>query len=365
MQKKIILFLFIVFASVSQAQQLKELLKFSTIYTSFGANSALFTQGNYTIEEGILVDRSKEHPYDYSINLGIRKLARFDYQSKKGKWYTGDEKEHSDKSIIGAVEGLEYNFSLQLRRQQERQFENRHFFLRYLGDFYTIKAEQMYNGLADVRFNTIDTRLRIKLGNKINITAGVANTWRPLGYEYNALQAWETEENKAWWQLAYNEGYEDEYYYVDGEQNGVDDWYDWYDWNWYNPSGEQIAQTDNEFYKYHFPNILRNYQKHIQDSLGLVREMQVALGLSYYTYSDDFYLHTWADVYPKRWLEENIDEKTLEYVDLENERTDYSLGFILGTKITKKLSLFVEGSYCDMWSRNWFTIKTGINYLFY
>ena len=93
--------------------------------------------------------------------------------------------------------------------------------------------------------------------------------------------------------------------------------------------------------------------------------MQVALGLSYYTYSDDFYLHTWADVYPKRWLEENIDEKTLEYVDLENERTDYSLGFILGTKITKKLSLFVEGSYCDMWSRNWFTIKTGINYLFY
>ena len=51
--------------------------------------------------------------------------------------------------------------------------------------------------------------------------------------------------------------------------------------------------TDQEFYKYHYGNIVREYQIDIQDSLGLVHEVSFAIGSSFYHYSDKFWLHSW------------------------------------------------------------------------
>ena len=317
------------------------------------------------MQEGQLVDVTRDNPYDFSINIGIRKLARFEYQKKKGDFYTGEEKEYSDKSIIGAVNGLEYKFQINTKRQQGREFENRHFLVRYLGDFYTIKAEQLFNGRADIKLQNIDTRLRLKIGNKINLTAGVMNAWRPLGYEYNAIEAYQ-ETGSAWYQLAYDYGFQDQYWYYDGDQNGVDDWYDYYDWRWFDPDGNHIAETDGEFYKYHFGNIVREYTLDVQDSLGMVRELNVALGASFYHYGDRFWIHAFGDVYPKRWLEE-VDEEILDHIELDNDRLDYSLGFILGAKIgrMKKLGFFVEGDYNKMYGREFFSLMGGLNYLIY
>ena len=193
------------------------------------------------------------------------------------------------------------------------------------------------------------------------------NAWRPLGYEYNAIECYTVCKEKPWYQLAYDYDYTDQYYFVDGEGNGVDDWYDWYDWKWQNPEGDEIAQTDAEFYKYHFGNIVREYQLEVQDSLGMVREMSLALGGSFYHYGERFWLHAWADAYPKRWIDENVSEHTFEHIDLSDERVDYTLGFILGTKLGKRgrFGTFIEGDYSQMWEREWYSIKAGINYLFF
>ena len=355
-----------IFICVQCFGQLSDLFKYSTIYTSASLNNSLFTQGIWQMTpEGQLVDVTRDNPYDFSINIGIRKLARFEYQKKKGEFYTGEEREFSDKSNIGAVNGLEYKFQINTRRQQGREFENRHFMVRYLGDYYTIKAEQLFNGLADIKLQNIDTRLRLKIGNKINITAGVMNAWRPLGYEYNAIAAYQ-ETGNPWYQLAYDYGFEDQYYFIDGNQNGVDDWFDWYDWTWTNPEGEVIAQTDYEFYKYHFGKVVREYTLDVQDSLGMVRELNVALGASFYHYGERFWIHAFGDVFPKRWLEE-IDEEVLRFIELDNERIDYSLGFILGSKLgkMKRFGLFIEGDYNKMFGKEFFHLTGGLNYLIY
>ena len=355
-----------IFITTNVFGQFQDFFKYSTIYTSATLNNSLFTPGVWQMNpEGELIDRSENNPYDFGLNIGIRKLARFEYQKKKGDFYTGEENEHSDKSLIGAVNGFEYKAQVELKRQQGREFENRHLMVRYLGDFYTIKAEQLFNGLADIEFQSVDTRLRLKIGNKINLTAGVMNAWRPLGYQYNAIAAYQ-ETGNPWWQLAYDQGFKDFYYYVDGDQNGVDDWYDWYDWYWENPDGEVIAQTDQEFYKYHFGNIVREYTLDVQDSLGTIRELNLAIGGSFYHYGERFWVHAFADVYPKHWTEE-IDKHIEEHIELSNDRIDYSLGFILGAKIgrMKKLGFFIEGNYNNLYEKEFFQVTSGINYLIF
>ncbi len=346
-----------IFITTNVFGQFQDFFKYSTIYSSISLNNSLFAPGVWQMTpEGELVDMSQNNKYDKSINIGIRKLARFEYQKKKGDFYTGQENEHSDKGVIGAVNGFEYKAQIELKRQQGREFENRHLMVRYLGDFYTIKAEQLFNGLADIEFQSIDTRLRLKIGNKINLTAGVMNAWRPLGYQYNAIAAYQ-ETGNPWWQLAYDQGFEDQFYSIGDE---------YYDWTWVNPEGELIAQTDHEFYKYHFGNVVRDYTLEIQDSLGTIRELNLALGASFYHYTEAFWIHAFADVYPKHWTED-IDEEVSKHIDLSNDRIDYTVGFILGAKIgrMKKLGLFMEGNYNNLYEKEFFQITSGINYLIF
>ena len=363
---KNILFILCFFITMSAHCQLDNLFKYSTFYGALGVNNALFSQGQYIMEDNQLIDLTRENPYDFGLNIGIRKIARFKYQNKKNNFYDGSEVYPTDNTLIGAVKGLEYKFQLETKRQQGREFRNKHYFLRYLSDYYVIKAEHLENGLADVKFYNIDTRFRVKIGNKLNLTFGGLNTWRPTGYEYNAMECFSVCQEKQWYQLAFDYGYDDHYWYFDGEGNGQDDWYDYYNWYWTNPEGDVIADTDQEFYKYHYGNIVRQYEIDIQDSLGLMHEFSLAVGLSLYHYSDDFWIHGWADAFPKRWIDD-IDEHTLEHIELDNERLDYNIGVIIGTRFgkNKNFGLFVEGNYNQMWERNWFNIKTGINYLFF
>ena len=362
---KKIIFILCLFFSVTLNAQLDDLFKYSTFYGALGINNALFQQGQYIMQDNTLIDLTQENPYDFNLNFGIRKLARFDYQKKKNNFYDGSEQHQTDNALIGAVKGLEYKFQLETKRQQNREFKNKHYFIRYLNDWMVVKAEHLENGLADVRFYNLDNRFRIKIGSKLNLTFGALNTWRPIGYGYDAMQAY-TAAGNPWYQLAFDYGYEDHYWYFDGEGNGQDDWYDYWNWYWTNPAGDTIAMTDQEFYKYHYGKIVREYQIDVQDTLGLIHELSIAAGLSFYHYSDNFWLHSWADVYPKRWIDE-IDENLIEYIDLNHERIDYNIGIVMGTRIgkNKKLGAFFEANYNRMWDRKWFDIKTGINYLFF
>jgi len=53
-------------------------------------------------------------------------------------------------------------------------------------------------------------------------------------------------------------------------------------------------------------------------------------------------------------------------MDIENkEELDFDVGIIFGTKVTKKLGLFIEGQYQRYWNIKNYSVMTGVNYLFY
>ena len=82
-------------------------LKYSTFYASTSVQSPFTPKQTFAVDaqEGTLEETTEEIEGSYSISLGIRKLARFKYQTKKANFYDGSEKELSEYANIGAVSG--------------------------------------------------------------------------------------------------------------------------------------------------------------------------------------------------------------------------------------------------------------------
>lgn len=82
-------------------------LKYSTFYASMSLESPFTPQQKFSVnpEEGTFSETTEEVRTSYNASLGIRKLARFKYQTKKSNFYDGSEKNLSDVATIGAVSG--------------------------------------------------------------------------------------------------------------------------------------------------------------------------------------------------------------------------------------------------------------------
>ena len=100
--KKILLILMLLISSNIQAQFLKDVykdfLKYGTIYAAGNIGNAYETQRpNYFVRTDPndlyaipdVVDNTVYHPFDYRYGIGIRKLARFDYEVKGSNFYNG------------------------------------------------------------------------------------------------------------------------------------------------------------------------------------------------------------------------------------------------------------------------------------
>ena len=67
----------------------KKLLKFSTVYGAINGGTSISDATNFSVTSGTLQQNLIETPYDYSIALGIRKIARFGYENKANTFYDG------------------------------------------------------------------------------------------------------------------------------------------------------------------------------------------------------------------------------------------------------------------------------------
>ena len=87
-------------------------LKYSTFYTSVSVESPFTPKQKFAVntDEGTFEETTEEIEGSYNLSIGVRKLARFKYQSKKANFYDGSEKNLSDVATIGAVSGWEYLF---------------------------------------------------------------------------------------------------------------------------------------------------------------------------------------------------------------------------------------------------------------
>ena len=151
---KIILTMFLVMWSFTAQSQIfkdiyKELFKYSTIYVAGDVKNSYeepvkdyFVRTNldgglYDIP--VVVDGTDYYKFDYRYGIGIRKLARFDYEIKDKHYYDGTEKNTGLSAPTSAVKGVEYVFNYERERERDEEFTNHRYFIRHTGKHHIVK----------------------------------------------------------------------------------------------------------------------------------------------------------------------------------------------------------------------------------
>ena len=81
MKKVIILSLALLCIANVNAQQLKKAFKFATFYSAVNGGNSVADQTVWSVGDG-LSSTDIETPYDYSLTMGVRKIARFGYENR-------------------------------------------------------------------------------------------------------------------------------------------------------------------------------------------------------------------------------------------------------------------------------------------
>jgi hypothetical protein len=359
MKRKIIALTIIAFSLNATAQTfLGEFLKYSTLYTTGIIQQPMqeSSRDYFVSQGGDVMDVTENNPFDYSVGIGLRKLARFDYEVKPGIFYTGQEQNITTVVAVGPVNRYEYNFHYESARQRGDMYTNQQYFLRHLGNKSIIKIEFSEDGVAGLRYASGDLRYRMKIGKKINLSiGGVIRTHKAYGF--NPIEQYL--ENNAWWDLAYAFGYVDKSYGIDDDNDGSVDKTDWF---WRNPDGVRIADTDAEFRRYHYKGIVNTYNDTVFSNIGRMGSLSGVAGLDIYHYSKNFWLHAYASVLPVHARLFGDSDYTYGKIIESSQWVDCELGFILGTHITKQLGMYAEASYQEFWGVPVYSAKAGINY---
>ena len=112
---KNILVILLLLCSVANSQ-IKDFFKYSTFYISSSVSSSTLEDGMFKVEDKVLIDITEVNPFDYNYTLGLRKVARFDYEHKVKSFYDGSESQISNKAPIGNAKGFEYLANISLVR---------------------------------------------------------------------------------------------------------------------------------------------------------------------------------------------------------------------------------------------------------
>ena len=86
--------------SFANAQGFKKAFKFATFYSAVNGGNSIADQTVWSVGDG-LNSTDIETPYDYSLTMGIRKIARFGYENRANVFYDGTEESWSDGANIG------------------------------------------------------------------------------------------------------------------------------------------------------------------------------------------------------------------------------------------------------------------------
>ena len=366
MKKFFILLLLLSLTVTADAQFLKKFFQWSTIYTAGSIGQPLQEPSKewYVAQNGELKDITEIYPFDYRFSIGIRKLARFDYENRQNIFYDGTETNVGGKSNVGAVEGVEYVFSKDWVRQWGDEYTNQSYFLRYLGKYWIGKVQFLEVGVADLKYASAEVRGRLSIGKFLNFSLGtMVRTHGPYGYNPISIYL----ADNYWWDLAYEYGYTDQYYQITDVSTGNTT----SDWMWEDPEGEHIASTDEEFRRYYYADIVNDFNNQKLSEVGGLATISAVAGLDIYYYSDKFWCHAWGNILPfhKHILgDENFSYGEFISRDPEgngsNQWIDYNVGTIMGVKVGKGFGVFIEGEYLQYWDRIMYSSKVGINYQF-
>ena len=330
---------------INFGEEVKKIFKFSTFYCAVNGSNSVSDVDVFSVTNG-LETQTIETPFDYSIKLGVRKIAWFGYENKARAFYNGTENSFSDAATMGRKNGLEYLSEVDWRRQQGQTFFNQNHFVRYVADKYIIKFEYLEDGFADIKFFEMSERYRYKLGKKLSFNIGaVQRLSEPYGYD--PLEEWMLSNgNLHYTYLAIQEGYTMEFDGMGGVQ-------------YFDPSGNLVAENTQVWEAVAIPQALSDYTEKKRDALENTLQHSIVIGFDYYHYTKTFWLHGWGNLMPYHY-DDGGEFSYHEYND--GQWLDYSGGLIFGYKFNKNLGIFAEGKYNKYWNRNWHAFSVGVNY---
>ena len=330
--------------------QLKKVFKFSTFYGAINGGTSLSDVDVYSVTNG-LQTTTVETPFDYSITLGVRKIARFGYENRANTFYNGTENTFSDAATVGKVKGFEFLFEADYRRVQGENYLDQHHFLRYVSDKdFTVKIEYLEDGFADIRYFEASERYRYKHNSKLSFNVGaVQRLSEPYGYD--PLEEWKLSNgNLHYTFLALEEGYTTTF-----NTNG--------DVEYFDPSGNSVATSTEVWEAVAIPEMLANYTEIKRNQQNQTIQHSLVFGFDYYHYTKTFWLHSWGNLMP--WHYDDDSEFSYHKYNDDEQWMDYSGGLIFGYKYNKHLGVFIEGTYNKYWNREWHDFSLGLNYVIF
>ena len=329
----------------AQSDFYKKTLRRATFYAAVNGGNSVSDQDVYSVSSGPLVTDVIETPFDYSLTLGVRKIARFGYENRANIFYDGTEKTYGDAATVGKYDGFEFLAEADWRRQQGKNFLDQDYFVRYVADNWIVKAEWLQDGFADVKYFEASQRARVKLGNKLSLNAGVVERIsEPYGYD--PLKEWLLDNDQIHYTaLAFEQGY------TASVEAG----------EFYNPDGELVANDPAVWEQVVIPQVLNDYVSQKRSELPSQWVYSVVVGFDFYHYTKDFWIHSWGSLMPYH-LNTDGEYSYHNFVN-STQWVDMGAGLVFGTKLNKSLGVFAEGRYNRYWNREWHDFSVGLNYI--
>jgi hypothetical protein len=369
----------------------KSIFKYGTLYIAGDARNSYLQQRKdyfirtdpndlYAVPE--VIDETIYFPFDYRYGLGLRRLARYDYEVKQN-YIDGTENMIGLSAPTGAVSGFEYLFHFEKERRRGDVFINSRYFLRHTGKHHIIKLEHREQGNVDFKYQSAELRLRLPISKKLSISAGLIARTHQKAYGYVPIEIWLNETTtfvdgegneieypvNAWYSLGYLYGYTDEPTTYTNESTGES----FFDWIWRNPQGEIVAYGDRDFRDRVYGQLMNRYNNEIWDTLQPYAKVAPILGFDFYHYKNKFWLHSYANwILPHHYYFKG--DSDFNYLNRNNwgkgglredstpeQWSDYQAGIITGWRISKTLGIFLEGEYTKFWDSELYRTSFGIN----
>jgi len=342
----VILFSFVLMASVQGCNAQSRILKYSTFYAAVNGGTSLSDNQVWSITSGQLQEDIIQTPFDYTFSIGLRKIKRFGYENRALTFYNGTENSYSDAATLGRVDGFEYLFEADFVRRLGVNYTNQHHFVRYVADSWVAKVEYLEDGFADIKYFEASQRYRKQINNgKLSFNIGaVQRLSEPYGFD--PLADWVLDNGTLHYTyLALQEGY-------DITLDGL----------YYAPDGTLVADNQAVWEEVIIPEVINDYVQDQRNALSSIVEYSAVLGFDYYHFTKDFWFHSWGNLMPYHIKSDNI----YSYYKFNNGQwVDYSIGLIFGYRFNKSLGTFIEGRYNKYWNRDWHNFSVGLNYVIF
>jgi len=271
-------------------------------------------------------------------------------------------------------------------RQNSDEFTNKRLFVRHTGKYHIAKFESRESGNVGFEYTSGEIRARLPIGKKLSISAGAIYRTHQQPYGYNPIEIWLNETQmytdpntgqefeypaNPWYSLGFLYGYDDIYYTSTDENGNVTS-----DWCWVDSDGNTVAHTDLQFRDTVFGDLMNRFNKEAWDELEPFAEIAPIVGIDFYHYKSNFWLHAYANyILPyHKYVKGNVDFSYLHRNSwgkgghnnqLDGEQwDDYQAGLMFGWKVSKSIGVFIEGEYTKFWDSEIYNSSVGLNFTF-